>query len=228
MRMLVVEDDIQIATLLKRNFEAASFAVDIAHDGEKGSFMARTNEYDIIILDNVLPKKEGYVICQDIRNIGNNTPIIMLSSILDTSKKVSLFQLGVDDYVTKPYSFEELIARVRVVLRRSQKVYPTNIITFGNILMDCDAQEIRKENKPIYLTRKEFSILELLIKNSNKVVSRGALMEHVWDMNGDPFSRTIDTHILNLRKKIENKKEGKLIHNVSGRGYKISNEFNVF
>jgi DNA-binding response OmpR family regulator len=226
MRILVVEDNANIAKELKRNFEAESFAVDTAADGEKGSFDARTNTYDLIILDNILPKKEGLTVCREIRAAGKNTPIIMLSVCSEIPEKVTLLQAGIDDYVTKPYSFEELLARCRAVLRRGQVSAPT-VFTCGDILVDCSTQEIRQGDKTIYLTRKEFSLLELLIKNSNKVVSRGMIMEHVWNMDSDPFSRTIDTHILNLRKKIEGGPRPKLIHNVPGRGYKICPQSSV-
>lgn len=220
MRILVVEDDVDMAKFLKKNLEAESFAVDVAHDGEKGSFAARTNLYDLIILDNMLPKKGGLDVCQEIRQAGKETPIIMLSACSEVTEKVSLLRAGIDDYVTKPYSFEELVARVRAVLRRS-RAYQSEVLSFGNMLMDSASQEVRRGGTTIYLTRKEFSLLELLVKNSNKVVSRGMIMEHVWNMDSDPFSRTIDTHILNLRKKIECTDGRRMIHNVPGRGYKI-------
>lgn len=218
--MLIVEDEVQIASFLKKSFEAESFAVDIVHDGETGSYNARVNDYDVIILDNMLPKKIGLEVCKDIRNAGKNTPILMLSVKSDIPEKVTLFEAGVDDYVTKPYSFEEVRARVRAIMRRDKSYQPVSL-TYGKLFMNCDAQEVKYGEQEIYLTRKEFSLLELLLRNAGKVVSRGMIMEHVWNMSADPFSRTIETHILNLRKKMDGMAEDSFIKNIPGRGYKI-------
>ncbi|MDB5254016.1 MAG: two component transcriptional regulator, winged helix family [Parcubacteria group bacterium] len=219
MKLLIIEDDPQVSAFLKRSFEAESFAVDTADDGEKGSFHARTNEYDAIILDNMLPKKQGIDVCRDIRKANNPTPILMLSVKSDIPEKVILLEAGVDDYMTKPYSYDELSARIRSLLRRKPLI-EVEIYTFGDLSIDLTKQKISLKGKDVYLTRKEFSLLELLVKNTGHIVSRGRIMEHVWDMNGNPFSRTIETHILNLRKKIETKTE-KYIHNIPGRGYKF-------
>ena len=221
MRMLIVEDDPEIASFLKRSFEAESFAVDVAHDGERGSYAARTNGYDLIILDNMLPKKHGLEVCRDIRANGQSMPIIMLSVRSEIPEKVALLRAGVDDYMTKPYSFDELLARVRGHLRRSRTIEPTDI-RIDDLCINTLKQEVLRGAKSIYLTRKEFALLELLAKNVGQVVSRGTIMEHVWDMEGNPLSRTIDMHILNIRKKIELPRKRRLIHNIPGRGYKLS------
>lgn len=220
MRILVVDDDTDIASFLKKSFEAEAFAVDVAHDGEKGLFAARTNTYDLIVLDNILPKKTGLEVCAELRREGQKIPIIMLSVKSEIPEKVDLLNAGVDDYVTKPYSFEEVLARVRALLRRHSS-FDNAVIEADDLLIDTVSHEVKRGNKDVYLTRKEFALLELLVRNKGKVVSRGMIMEHVWDMEGDPFSRTIEVHILNIRKKIETGSR-KLIHNIPGRGYKIA------
>ncbi len=220
MRILIVEDDLEIAGFLKKSFEAESFAVDMAHDGERGSYAARTNEYDLVLLDNMLPKKEGLEVCQEIREAGKSMPIMMLSVKADVPEKVSLLNAGIDDYVAKPYSFEEVLARTRALLRRNRTYKPASL-SYGDLFMDSATQEVKRGAKSIYLTRKEFSLLELLVQHSDKVVSRGMIMEHVWNMEGDPFSHSIETHILNLRRKINGNKKKVLIQNIPGRGYRI-------
>lgn len=221
--MLIIEDDVANAAFLKRGFEAESFAVDIAHDGERGSYSGRTNDYDIIITDNIMPKKSGLDVCRDIRASGKICPIIILSVKSEIPEKIELLNAGADDYMLKPYSFDELLARVWAKLRRTGNL-ETPLLQIGNLIIDVASQEVRLGNEIIYLTRKEFSLLELLAKNRGKVVSRGTIMEHVWDMEGDPLSRTIETHILNLRKKITSSRSGVSINTVPGRGYKMSEE----
>jgi len=220
MKMLLVEDNISIRNVLRMSLEAQSFAVDEAPDGEVGSYLARTNEYDLIILDNVLPKKMGGHVCKEIRDEGITTPIIMLSAKSDTLDKVRILDLGADDYVTKPFSFEELLARMKAVLRRPSQIQDT-VLHIESISLNCETQRVSKNNKNIYLTRKEFSLLEFLMKNKDKVISRAQIMEHVWDINANPFSNTIEAHVLSLRKKIGDTKK-KIIQNVPGRGYRIS------
>ena len=222
MRILIVEDEEGIATFLKAGLESEYFAVDVAEDGEKGSYLARTNDYDIIILDNMLPKKNGGEVCEDIRKHGKNTPIIMLSARSELGVKVDLLNKGADDYLTKPFSLEELIARIRALLRRPNAV-SSEILEVDDLVMDTKRHITKRGDKEIYLTRKEFMLLELLMKKRGSVVSRGSIMEHVWDMNVDPFSNTIESHILNIRKKISSKGRKDLVYTLPGIGYKIDN-----
>jgi DNA-binding response OmpR family regulator len=220
MRILIVEDEEGIASFLKAGLESEYFAVDIAEDGEKGSYLARTNEYDIIILDNMLPKKEDSEVCEDIRKSGKTTPIIMLSARSELGVKVDLLNKGADDYLTKPFSLEELIARIRALLRRPS-VLSSEILQVDDLIMDTKRHVTTRGDKEIYLTKKEFMLLELLMKNKGSVVSRGSIMEHVWDMNVDPFSNTIESHILNIRKKISSKGKKDLVYTLPGIGYRI-------
>jgi DNA-binding response OmpR family regulator len=220
MRILVVEDDPKINDFLKISLESEYFVVDTVNDGEKGYYLAMNNEYDVIILDFMLPGKLGLEICKELRTNGIQTPIIGLSVKSETVNKVGFLNAGADDYLTKPFSFEELIARIQALLRRPQSI-ESNIVEIGGIELDSQKHTVRKDGKEIYLTRKEFLLLEYLMKNHGTVLSRGMILEHVWDMNADPFSNTIETHIMTLRRKIDSEQSLKLIRTVPGVGYKI-------
>lgn len=221
MHILVVEDEQEISDFLRVTLEAECFAVDTAFDGETGSHLARTNNYDLIILDNILPKKEGREACKEIRATGKTTPIIMLSVKSETVTKVDLLNAGADDYMTKPFSLEELLARMRALLRRPKEI-EEEIFSIGDLVVDIKRHTVRRENKEIYLTRKEFILLSYLLQNAGAAMSRGMIMEHVWNMDIDPFSNTIESHILSLRKKVDAKFNKKLIKTVPGIGYKIT------
>jgi len=225
MRILIIEDEEKIINFLKPSLESECFAVDIAQDGEKGLFMAKTNDYDLIILDNMLPKKDGAEVCKQIRLAKKNLPIIMLSVINDTEKKIELLDYGADDYMVKPFSLNELLARIRALLRRPKKI-ESEVLQIGDLTLDTKKNIVQRNGKEIRLTRKEFMLLEYLMRNEGVVLSRGMIMEHVWDMNADPFSNTIESHVLSLRKKInpDKKSKSRLIHTISGRGYKIENK----
>lgn len=220
MKLLIIEDDSSIRNVLRMSFEASCFAVDTAEDGEQGSYMARTNYYDLIILDNVLPKKLGKKVCQEIREAGKTTPIILLSMKSDVLEKVAVLDAGADDYITKPFSFEELLARIRALTRRPQKI-SENVFRIKDIELNADRHTVSKSGSEVELTKKEFALLEYLLKNKEKVLTRGQILEHVWDINADPFSNTIESHIVNLRKKIGDTRKN-IIKNLPGRGYKIT------
>lgn len=220
MHILVVEDEREISDFLRVSLEAECFLVDTAFDGEAGSHLGRTNNYDLIILDNILPKKEGREACKEIRAVGKTTPIIMLSIKSETTMKVDLLNAGADDYMTKPFSLEELLARMRALLRRPKEI-EDEVLRVDDLILDVKRHSVKRGKKDIYLTRKEFILLSYLIKNAGSAMSRGMIMEHVWDMNIDPFSNTIESHILSLRKKIDTKSKKKLIKTVPGIGYKI-------
>lgn len=220
MKILLIEDEEKIVSFLKTALEAEYFAVDIARDGERGSYHARTNDYDLIILDNILPKKEGLEVCREIRAAGKTTPIIVLSVKTQPTQKIDLLNAGADDYMTKPFVLDELMARVRALLRRPLKI-EGDILSVGDITLDVKGCSVKNKGKEIHLTRKEFMLLQYLMKNVGAVVSRGMILEHVWDMSIDVFSNTIESHILSLRKKLGDSDKKKIIHTVSGRGYKI-------
>lgn len=220
MKILIVDDDKQISSFLKEALQEECFEVDVASDGERGSFLGRTNEYDLIILDYALPKKDGRSVCQELRSDGQNMPILMLSVQSSPMTKAELLNTGADDYLSKPFSYEELLARVKALLRRSHEIR-SEILTAGDLVLDCQSQTVKRGGDEIELTQKEYMLLEYLMKNKNSVISRAKILEHVWDMNADMFSNTIEAHISNLRKKIDPSGKENLIRSVSGRGYKI-------
>lgn len=225
MRILVIEDNDDIRALLSDYLKEECFAVDVAATGEQGSRLARTNDYDIVILDYMLPDKDGLEVCKEIRAQGKTMPILMVSVLADTKDKVMLLNSGADDYISKPFSLEEVRARIAALLRRPPTIMP-NVITIAYLTIDPGRQKVFCSEQEVYLTRKEFSLLEYLARNEEMVVSRGMIMEHVWNMESDPFSNTIEAHIFNLRKKIAcADSKDTLIRTVPGRGYKLSASF---
>ncbi|HEY5220952.1 MAG TPA: response regulator transcription factor [Candidatus Paceibacterota bacterium] len=218
MRILVVEDEEETAATLKRKLEAECYAVDIERDGERGFYKARTNDYDLILLDKGLPGKDGYEICSGLREYKIATPVLILSVAAEIEDKVSLLECGADDYLTKPYAFSELAARVKALLRRPAQV-EGKILTVGDLSLDRETYSFTFHKRTENLTSKEFALLEYLMKNAGRVASRGMIMEHVWDESGDQFSKSIETHIMNLRKKIDPRNKDIFIRNVPGRGF---------
>ena len=225
MKVLLVEDNLSIRNVLRMSLVADGFTVDEAENGETGFYLAKINKYDIIILDNVLPKKMGKVVCQELRSLGIQTPILLLSAVNDALSKIDLLNSGADDYVTKPFSYEELVARMRALMRRPG-IIEDNILRAGNIVLNVDRHEVKKNNKKIYLTNKEYTLLSILMKNRGKVLSRAKIMESVWDEQSmNPFSNTIESHILNLRKKLGDRRKS-LIMSIPGSGYKFLDHHN--
>lgn len=216
----MIEDEEKISHFLRDSFEAEYFAVDIAEDGERGSFFARTNDYDIVVLDNMLPKKDGLQVCQEIRTAGKTMPILVVSVKTDAMDKVDLLNAGADDYLAKPFVLEELLARVRALMRRPSSI-ESDILSVEDVELDTKNGTVTRNGKEVNLTRKEFMLLQYLMRNEGIVLSRGMILEHVWDMSVDIFSNTIESHILSLRKKLEDMGKDRLIQTVSGRGYRI-------
>lgn len=214
----MVEDDSEIRHFLKVSLEAEFFVVDTAEDGQEGIELGRINDYDLILLDNVMPKKNGKEVCLAIREKKKDVPIIMLSVKSEIPDKLELLNIGADDYLTKPFSFEELLARIRNVIKRTSK-RKEDLLKLGDLTLDVRKNVVKEGSAEIHLTKKEFMLLELLLSRKNEVLSRGVIMEHVWDMNADPFSNTIESHIANLRRKLKIGKE--VIVTVPGRGYKV-------
>jgi len=220
MKILLIEDEKTIREALIEQLKSQHFSVDAAINGEKGSAMAQASYYDLIVLDNILPKKNGLEVCREIRSYGKHVPIIILSVETETMKKVDLLNAGADDYLTKPFAFEELLARIYALLRRPLEVLKEDL-SIADLRVSISKQTVTRGNEKIYLTRKEFDLLEYLIKNKGAVLSRNMIMEHVWDIDANPFSNTVETHILKLRRKIDSPKRAKLIHTVPARGYKL-------
>lgn len=220
MKILLVEDDPDIADFVRNGLEKEGYAVDTALEGQRGAYMAKTAPYDLIILDNSLPLKNGLDVCSEIRMSGSSVPIIFLSVISDTTRKIEALTRGADDYVTKPFHFEELKARVKALLRRPQKI-ENSVRIVGDLILDKEKRVAYRENIPLNLTKKEFNLLEYLMRNPSVPASRSMIMEHVWNANSDPFSNTVEVHIVNLRKKINAGDKKDIIFHIPGRGYFI-------
>jgi two-component system alkaline phosphatase synthesis response regulator PhoP len=201
--MLVVEDDAAMSVALRDGFEFEKYAVDMAADGEEGMRLAARSRYDVIILDVMLPKKSGLDVCKELREKGNTTPVIMLTARGQEIDKIVGLKLGADDYVTKPFSFIELLARVEAVMRRSSRKRAADQVSFGDVKLDFRTYQATRGERALELTPREFSILRYFLDHPNEVVSRDALLNHVWGYDPSAFTRTVDTHMARLRQKIE-------------------------
>ena len=222
MRILVVEDDLKISNALKRGLTEQHYSVDIALDGAQGVFLAKTNDYDLIILDILLPKLDGWIVCKSIRKDNITTPILMLTAIDSIEDKIRGLDEGADDYLTKPFHFGELLARVRSLIRR-QSDRKNPIIQIGDLTLNTVTREVNRGGKVIQLSAKEFALLEYFVLNENKVLTRQMISEHVWDINFDPQSNVIDSFIRFLRQKIDKGFNKHFIQTLRGVGYKFSN-----
>lgn len=226
MKILLIEDEKDIALFIKKGLEKEMYLVEVVNDGESGSFRARTENYDLIILDYILPKQNGCQVLKEIRKDGNHTPVIFLTIKSEIDYKKECFDHGADDFLSKPFLLDELIFRIKALLNRPS-IIKDKILSIDNLVLDSTRGTVKRENKEIYLTKKEFSLLEFFFTNTDKIVSRSQILENVWDYNADPFSNSIETHVASLRKKLKAKKLCKnksreLIHTFSGRGYKFS------
>ncbi|HUC01515.1 MAG TPA: response regulator transcription factor [Candidatus Paceibacterota bacterium] len=224
MRILVVEDQEETAATLKRKLEAECYAVDVEHDGEKGFYKARTNDYDLILLDKTLPGKDGYEICSALREYNMAAPILILSAAAEIEDKVQLLNCGADDYLTKPYVWSELAARVKALLRRPQNIHAKALVV-EDLSLDAKTYSFTFRERTTRLTPKEFMLLEYLMRNAGTVVSRGMILEHVWDDSADQFSKSIDMHVMNLRRKIDRRDKDAFIHTVPGRGFIVGKAY---
>ena len=220
MRILVVEDEKKVASFIKKGLEEEYYSVDIALDGKEGSKLAITEEYDLIILDIMLPYKDGITILKEIRLEKINTPVLMLTAKDGIADKVLGLDSGSDDYLAKPFAFDELLARIRALLRRNS-VEKNLLLKVDGLVIDTQSHKIFRNESEIFLTPKEYSILEYLIRNKNKVISRVKLSEHVYDYHFDSDTNVIDVYINKLRNKIDKGFEKQLLHTIRGVGYTI-------
>ncbi len=221
MRILIIEDDKKISAGLKKGLAAETYAVDLSPNGEEGERLAKVNSYDAIILDIMLPKQDGLTTCENLRRSGVNTPILMLTALGEVTDKIKGLDYGADDYLTKPFHFGELLARLRVIIRRNSEVKSSKISIYG-IELDTSTHLAYRKGKEIKLSSKEFSLLELFMMNPGKILSREFISEHIWDMNFDPKSNVIESFIKFLRQKIDKEFDKPLIHTVRGSGYIFS------
>jgi heavy metal response regulator len=223
MRVLIIEDDNKIADAISRGLVEQHYSVDKVNDGEEGEYLAKINDYDLIILDIMLPHKDGFGVCKGIRKAGVNTPILMLTALDSVNDKIRGLDQGADDYLTKPFHFGELLARIRSLVRRQTETKTTSV-EVEDLVLDTATREVTRNGKKISLSAKEFALLEYFVLNKNKVLSRQMITEHVWDMNFDPQSNVIDSFVRFLRAKIDKDFDQQLIHTIRGVGYKFGEQ----
>jgi DNA-binding response OmpR family regulator len=225
MRILVVEDEHKIAGAVKRGLEQESYAVDLAYDGDEGLSSALTDEYDVIVLDRMLPGLlDGADICKEVRANGVRTPILMLTAKDKIGDRVEGLNAGADDYLVKPFAFEELLARIRALLRRPQD-HVGNVLSLDDLSLDTHNYEVKRAARKIQLSQREFALLEYLMRNQNRILSKTNIISHVWDYDADILPNTLEVYIGYLRTKIERPFRGpELIHTIRGFGYRLGIE----
>ncbi len=224
MRVLVIEDEENVSAFIKQGLEEDFYTVDVAEDGVIGYEMAESQTYDLVILDLMLPGMDGRKVCEKLRANGVKTPIVMLTALNTLPDKVEGLESGADDYLTKPFAFSELLARMRALMRRSADY--CGDLSLSDLRIDLRTRRAFRGDKEIILTPKEFSLLEYLMRNKSRIVSRTQIIENVWGYNFDPNTNVVDVHIKFLREKIDKKSDQKLIHTVRGVGYvlKVEND----
>ena len=221
MRILLVEDEPSAATMLAKGLREEAYAVDVAADGEIAQSQAFVNDYDLIILDVMMPGKDGFQVCRELRASGLTAPVLMLTARDAVEDRIEGLDSGADDYLPKPFDFDELLARVRALLRRRPALYP-KVIMVGDLSVDTRSREVTRAGQSIDLTAKEYALLEYLARRAGEVVSRGDIAEHVWDESYDPFSKVIEVFIQRLRRKVDESYPVKLIHTRRGEGYMLT------
>ncbi|MGW8223559.1 MAG: winged helix-turn-helix domain-containing protein [Syntrophobacteria bacterium] len=225
MRILLIEDDLKLASFILKGFKEAGFAVDHCADGEDGLHMALSEPYDAAIVDIMLPKLDGFALIDELRKHKNTTPVIILSAKRSVEDRIKGLQTGSDDYLVKPFSFAELLARVQALIRRASGTAEPNTLVVGDLSMDLRTRKVTRGGKKIDLPPLEFSLLEYLMRNAGNVVSKTMIMEHVWDYNFDPQTNVVEVRICKLRDKIDNDFDKKMIHTVYGAGYVLEQDF---
>jgi two-component system, OmpR family, copper resistance phosphate regulon response regulator CusR len=224
MRILLVEDDPKISAFVKIGLESHEYIVDIAYDSTIGEKFAFTRKYDVIILDVVIPGISGFELCKKIRNNKNLTPVIMLTSLDSVEDKLTGFDCGADDYLVKPFNFQELFARIKALIRRNKEISVVPVLKILDLEVDSISKRVKRSDREIGLTATEYKILELLISNQNKVFNRIQIAENIWGYSFNSGTNVIDVHINSLRKKIDKDFTRKLIHTKKGFGYLISSD----
>ncbi|HRH24538.1 MAG TPA: response regulator transcription factor [Candidatus Paceibacterota bacterium] len=222
MRLLVVEDEPKLASVIAKGLEAKGYAVDTIGDGGEAltRILVHGKDYDLVVLDLMLPTKTGAEICKETRAAGITVPILILTARSETEHKVELLLSGADDYMVKPFSFEELIARIQAILRRPTAALST-VLVGGDIELDPSTHTVKQDGKDVSLTLKEFSLLEYFLRHPNEVVNREDLLTHLWDFNYESFSNVVDVHIKNLRQKLDKKDAESILETIRGIGYRL-------
>jgi two-component system copper resistance phosphate regulon response regulator CusR len=220
-RILLVEDEPSAARMLAKGLREEAYAVDLAADGERALELAFVNDYDLVILDVMLPRKGGFEVCRELRASGSAVPVLMLTARDAVEDRVAGLDSGADDYLPKPFDFEELLARVRALLRRRPALYP-EVIAVADLSLDTRARRARRGGRDVELTAKEYALLEYLARRADEVVGRADIAEHVWDESYDPFSKVIEVFIQRLRRKVDDGHDLKLIRTRRGEGYTLT------
>lgn len=224
MKVLLVEDDPKISAFIKIGLESNDYLIDTAFDSAMGEKLALSKKYDVIILDVVIPGISGFDLCKKIRNCNNFTPVIMLTSLDSVDDKLTGFDCGADDYIVKPFSFQELLARIKVLIRRNKDAVVTPAVKVLDLELDSITKKVKRNNKEISLTATEYKILELFMSNKNKVLSRIHIAEKIWGYSFNSGTNVIDVHINSLRNKIDKESSHKLIHTKKGFGYLMTED----
>ena len=221
MRILLVEDDMEAASYLVKGLNEIGHAVDHADDGESGLSYAKTNAYDAMVIDRMMPRKDGISMIEDLRRVGDNTPVLILSALDDVDERVTGLRAGGDDYLTKPYQLSELSARLQALARRAQPENAVTTLRVADLTLDLLKHKVTRAGANINLQPREFRLLEYLMRHAGQVVTRSMLLENVWDYHFDPQTNVIDVQISRLRSKIDKDFEQPLLHTVRGAGYKL-------
>ncbi|CDZ66457.1 response regulator transcription factor [Neorhizobium galegae] len=224
MKILVIEDDLEAAAYMTKAFREAGIVVDHASDGESGLFMGTENSYDVMVIDRMLPRRDGLSVISELRKRSINTPVLILSALGQVDDRVTGLRAGGDDYLPKPYAFSELLARVEVLGRRKGTPEQDMVYRVGDLELDRLSHEVKRAGKEVLLQPREFRLLEYLMKNAGQVVTRTMLLENVWDYHFDPQTNVIDVHVSRLRSKIEKDFEKPLLKTIRGAGYMIKDE----
>lgn len=223
MRILVIEDEKKVCKFLKLGLEEEHYSVDAVYDGEQGEFLASTQDFSLVILDILLPKKDGITVLKEMRAKGVKTPVLMLTAKSSTENIVEGLDNGADDYLTKPFSFSELLARVRSLLRRGG-LESTTVVKLADLQLDTVTHKARRGDKMIELTAREYSLLEYFMRNVNRVLSRSTISEHIWNYDFDSGTNVVDVYVNHLRNKVDDGFQRKLLHTVRGVGYVMKDE----
>ena len=221
MRALVIEDDIEAALFLQKALRESGHTVDLAHDGDDGLAIARDGGYDVLIIDRMLPKQDGLSLVKTLRAEGDRTPVLFLSALGAVDDRVKGLKAGGDDYLTKPYAFTELLARIEALVRRSEPQETQTRYQVGDLVIDRLAHRVTRAGEPLVLQPREYRLLEYMMRNAGQVVTRTMLLENVWDYHFDPQTNVIDVHVSRLRGKIDKGFERPLLHTVRGAGYML-------
>ncbi len=222
MRLLLAEDDAQLGRTLTKGLRQEAYAVDVVADGENAVYHAMVNEYDIIILDVMMPRRDGFSVCRELRRNGTKTPVLMLTARDTIADKITGLDAGGDDYLTKPFEFAELLARLRALLRRRSTDLLAVEVRIGSLRMNMASHTVERAGRTVVLTTKEFTLLAFLARHEGHVVSRAEICAHVWDDNHDPYSNAIEVYINRLRRKVDSVSDTPLIHTRRGAGYMLA------